>query len=83
MNKVETLAGLFGGKAQLALTIDRHPSLVSRMIKAGKLDPKYNATIRGYVENWSDPEMVRQALDCLEPDVCPTCGQPITHGVVL
>lgn len=83
MNKVETLAALFGSKASLALTIDRHPSLVSRMIKRGKVDPSFNPTLRAYISGWEDPEKVRQALECLEPDTCPTCGQPVPHGVVL
>lgn len=83
MNKVERLAELFGNRTLLAAAIDRSPAIITRMIKAGRVDPKYNAALRTEIATWMGGKNARAALDCLEPDTCPTCGQPVPHGSVL
>lgn len=88
MNKVEVLADLMGGKRALAEIIGRHPSVVTRMVRDGKVRPEFNQAIRDHVSAAvrivpSLRDNAAKALDCLEPDVCPTCGQVVPHGTVL
>ena len=83
MNKVERLADILGGKEVLAQAIGRHPSVVTRMAKAGKIRPEFNAVLREWIDGRVPWVKQPAALDCLEPDVCPTCGQPVPHGAVL
>lgn len=87
MNKVERLAGMIGkrGRTLLAQWAEVSPSMVTRWIKRGRVDPAYNIRIkRGLYQHApslqlsaaATLEWTRQAAECLEPDVCPTCGRP-------
>lgn len=74
MNKVEALAALFGGKAALAEALQRHPSIVSRWCKRGKVPVHRNGDVKWEARRRGIPEP--SVLILLEP-ACPTCGKPL------
>lgn len=92
MNKVETLAEMVGGKARLAHIIERHPAVVSKWVRRGRVDTAYNtrikralAEIAGTIagSEAAQKEWLSHALACLDAPICPTCGQSIdNHRVV-
>lgn len=86
LNKVERLSELVGNRRALAKIIGRDPSVVSRMITANAIRPEFNASIRAWVAEHEPPFTAKEAsaiLGLLDTDRCPTCGQPLPHGLVL
>jgi hypothetical protein len=82
MNKVEKLSTLLGGKEAFGRACGlANGALVHRWIKTGTVPVKYNIRIRAHAAAQVDRSAVwREAVnDCLEPDVCQTCGQEL-HG---
>ena len=84
MNKVNQLAELLGhgGKSRISEMCVTSVVQVSRWVKAGKIPARYNQKLSDGLLYWSvanrlDNEWLRSAMDCLEPDECPTCGQPV------
>lgn len=90
MNNVEKLADLFGSKRALADAWGVDPAIVTRAIKTGRVPVYHNYATRAAMRDKVDhmgPEQglafVEAVLACLDPAVCPTCGQPIDDGRVL
>lgn len=92
MNKVERLADMIGhrGRTLLAHWAEVSPSMVTRWIKRGRVDPAYNIRIkRGLYSHAStlsaleQADWIDRAAACLEDGVCPTCGRPIDDHRVL
>lgn len=89
-NKVEELARLLGGKAVLADTVERSAALISRWVRRGAIPPQYNNAIRtaaremaGVISERHPEAWLAQVEACLDPAVCPTCGQAIEEGRIL
>ena len=74
MNKVEALAALFGSKKALADVIERHPSIVSRWVRRGKVPTDWNTHLMMEAVSYSVD--VSAVSACLET-ACPTCGKPL------
>lgn len=78
MNNPERLASLLGSKAQLAAVCQRSKPLISRWCREGRVPPEYNPVLKTHIAEQAPSkgeEWARQALGCLEPDVCECCGQ--------
>lgn len=84
MNKVERLSHLMGSKSRLAAVCEVSNAMVTRWAKEGAVPVKYNPRLKAYIAGLDavGPGWKRAALECLEEDVCPTCGQPL-HGRVI
>lgn len=75
----------YGANRLLADICGVDETLISgRWLKTGKVPVRYNHRIKAYVASRSDMSPVwRQAvIDCLEPDICPTCGQALEGRVI-
>lgn len=90
MNNVERLADLFGNKRALADVWGVDPAIVTRAIHAGRVPPRFNLNTRAAMRDKAITMPATQAVAfveaveaCLDPAVCPTCGQPIAEGRVL
>lgn len=90
MNNVELLADLFGNKRALADVWQVDPAIVTRATHAGRVPPRFNAHVRAAMRDRAMTMSPTQAVafvsaveSCLDPAVCPTCGQPIEEGRVL
>jgi hypothetical protein len=79
MNKVEALAEIVGGKAELARICEITPAIISRSVKRGRLSPIHNRRLMTWASEHGRGDEI---MPLLEPDVCPTCGQPL-RGLVI
>lgn len=83
--KPERLAFMFGGKSKLAHAAEVSPSLVTRWIKRGFINPDYNVRISRAIAAHADTmggeeraKFLEMATACLEHQaVCKCCGKPI------
>lgn len=84
VNKVNQLAELLGhgGKSRISEMCVTSVVQVSRWVKAGKIPARYNERLRSgllaHAEKHNEnQEWLMQAVNLLEPDECPTCGQTL------
>jgi hypothetical protein len=83
MNKVKRLGGLLGGLQTLGRICDVTPSAVTKWKRDGHIPIKHNRRLRTFIGDASMSDAWKaQALDCLDPDVCPTCGHSLRGKVV-
>lgn len=91
MTKIEKLAEIVGGKAEIARMCGVSRSIITRYDNLdGELPVRFRAPI---LDNLRDviskkygaekiDEMLTEAMDCLPSAVCPCCGQSIEGLVV-
>jgi len=79
MNKVESLAAIVGGKAELARICEVTPPVITRAVKRGRLAAIHNMRLMTWASEHGRGDEI---LPLLEPDVCPTCGQPLRGRVI-
>lgn len=91
MTEIEKLAGIVGGKAEIARLCGVSRSIITRYDnKDGRLPVRFRKPIldglRDAVEKRYPPnvvdDMMAQAMECLPSAVCPCCGQSIEGMVV-
>ena len=89
-NKVELLAGVFGGKRKLANVIGVSPSMITKLIKRGDVLPAHRAAIlqalpdilKERFEEDARETVAALVMVCLPAAVCPCCGQSIEGRVI-
>lgn len=62
-----------GNNAALARVLGRHPSLITRMTKAGEIPARYNSTLMA----WARKAGVTHEMAGLVAQTCPCCGQSL------
>jgi hypothetical protein len=92
MNNLEKILVLFrpnedfdyGSVRALAAVCEVSETVISgRWRTRGKVPVKYNHRIKAHVAAADRSPVWKQAVvDCLEPDVCPTCGQDLEGRLV-
>lgn len=95
MSNASKLVELAGTQADLAAALGVHRAVVSRWIGHGRrggantVPVVYNGRIRQWArsqrEHMTDEGFARfmaTVENCLDPDVCPMCGQPLDAGRV-
>jgi hypothetical protein len=92
---IDRLADLFGSKAALAEVCGVDAATVTRWNKptswrsgrhagnGGRIPPRYNRRIRDYAAGLDFGMSKYDEMNaCLDPNVCPTCGQAVEEGSV-
>lgn len=90
-NRVNRLAGMVGGKFAISVACEVSPSLVSKWVKRGRIDPRYNVRVARLIAKHAEAvaeadreAWTNSALSCLDKsDVCECCGQPISGRMSL
>lgn len=83
MNKVETLAAMFGAKNKLARICEVDNSSVSHWVTSGRIPVRYNHRLKAEIASADKPdEWKAEAVACLEEDNCPTCGQSLNGRIL-
>lgn len=74
MNKAQHVAALFSSQAEMARVLGRHPAIVTRMVKAGRVPGVHNAELTKWAEEHG---RLSEMLPYLE-ELCPCCGKELT-----